>query len=78
MTATEFKDRYPRPWRYERERTSFALKAANGTVLGYLQIARVPSGEPRISQMEHIAEHLAEHPVGFDHDPEGIAHLTTP
>jgi len=58
MTAAEFATKFPKPWRYVVNETTFSLRAANGARIGHLQL---PVNHPGVAQVEwnrHVAAGL--------------------
>lgn len=63
MTTAEFQGRYPKPWRFVKQKQTFSLRAANGAIIGSLQLGYGSSAArvPQVEYNRHVAAGLAEH-----------------
>lgn len=61
MTTAEFQSRFPKPWRFVRQSQTFTLRAANGAMVGSLQLGSHHSGIPQQEWNRHVAAVLGEH-----------------
>lgn len=63
MTTPEFQARYPKPWRFVKYSQTFSLRAANGALIGSLQLgtAQGHAGVPQKEWNRHVAAGLSEY-----------------
>lgn len=61
MTTAEFQSRFPKPWRFVRQSTSFTLRAANNAVVASLGLSHSHSGIPQAEWNRHMAAALSEY-----------------
>lgn len=61
MTAAEFQQRHPKPWRFLMFSTTFSLRDANGGVIAKLQLGERHAGIPQLEWNRHIEMGLREH-----------------
>jgi hypothetical protein len=59
MTTPEFTEKFPKPWRYVQNKTSFTLTAANGAIVGQLVLANFHVGIPQVEWNRHVAAGLS-------------------
>lgn len=74
MTTAEFQQKFPKPWRFVACKAAFSLRAANGQVIGSLQLYS-HSGMPDIpinEKKRHIASVLSEI-IQVSEEPEPTA-----
>lgn len=61
MTSAYFNTNFPKPWRFVVNQTSFSLRAANGRVIGQLQLQSNHAGIPQREWNRHVAAALGEY-----------------